>query len=164
MSRGAFWNQGPNSAPYSHTLRSGCASCIRYGMRPLHNLCDLCELPGWGINGLWYSVTRWRQRDGATWKAPGWAVWAKKRAGTGGRGKQGCDWASHSPGTMLTWDLAELNPGTAAWSLGFSSWGGAGPWGAGPVEGGDKSPEWDTMAFRREPFVGDPDPNSSYVC
>ena len=78
MSRGTFWNQGSNSAPYSHTLRFGWASCIRYGMRPLHVIyvssldeaqmvCDI----------LWQGEGRGTVPPE---RLPGWAVWAKRRA------------------------------------------------------------------------------------
>ena len=138
LSGGTFWNQGPHSASYSYSLRFGCAFCIRCGMRQQR----VCVSP-W-MRRTWYVVFCDKVKTQGLCHLKGSrGDQCELREGTrmGGWGEEGYYWGSHSLGTLLTWDLAESTPSTAAWSLGFSSWRGSGLWDAGLVDGADKSPE-----------------------
>lgn len=72
--------------------------------------------PGWGAHGVWYSVTRWRQRDCATSKSLRWPVCVKGRATDGWAGGRRATtevptaWAPCSPGTWLS-STPVLQPG-----------------------------------------------------
>lgn len=72
--------------------------------------------PGWGAHSVWYSVTRWRQRDCATWKALRvTSVSQEKGHGWVGGGRRATTevptaWAPCSPGTWLS-STPVLQPG-----------------------------------------------------